>query len=165
MTLRLFILSILSNIFRIFINSIPTLIAFFLKNIGYSRGNTTTTKQFPFWSWAPSWCDILWLQCIFSKLKWPNGLVLWILRLHNCVNVSLIPSGIIILMWFLFVSLWWLGHLNGFLTWSKHYLWPQSLHNNYCKYLSDFPQYRLFKNALTRVVAEDCLCNIHFWLS
>src|ERR1700683_211549 len=42
MTLRLFISSILSNILNIFVNLLPTLIAFFRKkNIGYSHGNTS----------------------------------------------------------------------------------------------------------------------------
>ena len=40
MTLRLFISSISSNIFNIFVNLLPPLIAFFSKNIGYSHGNT-----------------------------------------------------------------------------------------------------------------------------
>jgi len=38
---RFFMLYILLNIFRILMNLFETLIPFFLKNIGYSHGNTT----------------------------------------------------------------------------------------------------------------------------
>ena len=94
MTLRLFTPSILSTIFSIFANFLPTLIAFFRKTSAIAVGTLDDI-------YSTSWVQV-------TRPQWHSGKV----RVHECpvaidsVPESLVQSQLNTIVKFLFTSLW-----------------------------------------------------------
>src|ERR1700677_514315 len=87
MTLQLFISSILSNMFNIFINLLPMLIALFSKIICYSRGNTNCDPTFTLPDPPPPCnedCDHH--QCTGDRKTWWNKFKVTVDDLLLCSN-------------------------------------------------------------------------------